>query len=59
MVKHISIPGEIQVIAISRQGQAFIPLFVTVISTGDIIHLAILASSMDRLKDLLGSDAGG
>ncbi len=59
MVKHISIPGEIQVIAISRQGQAFIPLFGTEFQPGDIIHLAILASSMDRFKGLLGSDAGG
>jgi trk system potassium uptake protein TrkA len=59
MVKHISIPGEIQVIAITRQGQAFIPLFGTEFQSGDTIHLNILASSMDRFKVLLGMDAGG
>jgi trk system potassium uptake protein len=59
MVKHVSIPGEIQVIAISRQGQAFIPLLGTEFQPGDTIHLAILASSMDRYKVLLGLDAGG
>ena len=59
IVKHLSIPGEIQVIAISRQGKAFIPLLGTEFQPGDTIHLIILASSMDRLKDLLGMDTGG
>ena len=59
MVKHLSIPGEIQVIAITRQGQAFLPLFGTEFQPGDIIHLVILAASMDRFKDFLGLDAGG
>ena len=59
MVKHLSIPGEVQVFAITRQGQAFIPLSGTEFQAGDTIHLAILASSMDRFKDLLGLDAGG
>ncbi len=59
MVKHLSIPGEIVVIAVTRQGQAFIPLFGTEFQPGDTIHLAILASSMDRFKGLLGLDVGG
>ena len=59
MVKHISIPGEIQVIAITRQGHAFIPLFGTELQPGDSIHLAILASSMDRFNDMIGLDTGG
>jgi len=59
MVKHISIPGEIQVIAITRQGHAFIPLFGTELQPGDTIHLAILASSMDRFNDMMGLGAGG
>jgi len=59
MVKHLSIPGEIQVIAITRQGHAFIPLFGTELQPGDTIHLAILASSMERFNDMIGLDAGG
>jgi len=59
MVKHISIPGEIQVITITRQGHAFIPLFGTELQPGDTIHLAILASSMDRFNDMMGLGAGG
>lgn len=59
MVKHLSIPGEIQVIAITRQGHAFIPLFGTELQPGDTIHLAVLASSMDRFNDIIGLEAGG
>jgi len=53
-VRHLTIPGEMQVLAITRQGQAFIPLTGTEMQAGDTIHLAILASSMDRFKDLIG-----
>jgi len=59
IVKHLSIPGEIQVIAITRQGHAFIPLFGTELQPGDSIHLAILASSMERFNDMIGLEAGG
>ena len=58
-VKHLSISGEIQVTAITRQGHAFIPLLGTELQPGDTIHLAILASSMERFKDLLGLSTGG
>jgi len=53
-VRHLTIVGEMQVLAITRQGQAFIPLTGTEMQAGDTIHLAILASSMDRFKDLIG-----
>ena len=59
MVKHISIPGEIQVVSLSRQGHAFIPLSGTEFQAGDIIHLAILATSMARITDLFGITIGG
>jgi trk system potassium uptake protein TrkA len=54
MVKHLTISGEISVVAITRKETAFIPLMGSEIHRGDLIHLAILASSMDRLRDLLG-----
>jgi trk system potassium uptake protein TrkA len=59
MVKHISIPGEIQVVSLSRHGHAMIPLSGTEFQAGDIIHLAILATSMDRITDLFGINIGG
>jgi trk system potassium uptake protein len=54
MIKHLNVPGEIGVIAISRQGHAFIPLTGAEFRPGDMIHVAVLASSMDRFKDLMG-----
>ncbi|MEW5872984.1 MAG: TrkA family potassium uptake protein [Chloroflexota bacterium] len=57
-VKHLSIPGEIRVAAITRRGQAFIPLTGTEFQSGDVLHLIILASSMERLQELLGLQGG-
>jgi trk system potassium uptake protein TrkA len=58
-IKHLSIPGEIIVAGIVRQGEAFIPLTGTELKSGDTLHLAVLASAMDRLGDLLGLGDGG
>jgi len=59
MVRSLSVPGEIDVVAITRQGLAFIPLSGTEFRKGDIIHLVVLASAMDRFKELLGLSEGG
>jgi trk system potassium uptake protein TrkA len=53
-VKHISVPGEIGVVAITREGQAIMPVFGTEIRMGDTLHLSVLASSMERIEILLG-----
>jgi trk system potassium uptake protein TrkA len=58
MVKHLLVPGEIQVISITRQGHAFMPLGGSELRNGDILHLAVLASAMDRIKELLGLGEG-
>jgi trk system potassium uptake protein TrkA len=54
MVKHLTIPGEISVIALTRQGRAFIPMSGTELRSGDLIHLTLLASSMERFREMLG-----
>ncbi len=54
MVSHISVPGEIRVVAITRQGQAFIPTRGAEFRQGDAIHFVVLASSMERLETMLG-----
>jgi trk system potassium uptake protein TrkA len=59
IVKQLIVPGEINVFAVTRQGQAFISLGGTEIRAGDTLHLAILASSMERVKHLLDSSEGG
>jgi trk system potassium uptake protein TrkA len=58
-VKHLNVPGEIHVICVIRQGEAFIPLSGTDLQVGDTLHLSVSASAMDRLADLLDLGEGG
>ena len=53
-VEELMIPREVQVIALSRGGKTFLPLSVAVFEERDIVHLAVLATSQDRIKDLVG-----
>lgn len=53
-VKHLTIPGEINVIAITRDGKALLPMLGSEFRPGDTIHLAVLALAMDRLQTLMG-----
>jgi trk system potassium uptake protein len=59
MARQLSVPGEISVIAITRLGHAFLAIGGTEIRPGDMLHLAVLASSMDRIKSFLDSSEGG
>jgi trk system potassium uptake protein TrkA len=59
MVKDLSVSAEIVVIAITRQGAAFIPTLGSQFKDGDIIHVATLASALERFKTLLGQLEGG
>lgn len=54
MVKELTIPGEVMVVAITRGGKTFMPTLGTVFQEGDLIHLAVTSSSEDRLKALMG-----
>jgi trk system potassium uptake protein TrkA len=58
MVKHITLPGETNVVAITRRGQAIMPTLGTEFQAGDVIHLAVHASAMDRVEALLGMGGG-
>lgn len=55
----LTVPGEIAVVAITRHDQAFLPTAATEIRAGDVLHLTVLATAMDRLKVLLGLGEGG
>ena len=46
--------GEIQVVAISRDNKTFLPTMGTALQKHDIIYIAVLAASVNRLKSLLG-----
>jgi trk system potassium uptake protein TrkA len=54
IVNELTVPAEIQVVAITRGGKTSIPTLGTIFQEHDLIHLAVAASSMDRLKALLG-----
>ncbi len=57
-VKEVTVPSEINVIAITRDGQAMIPTMGTEFRAGDLIYLTVLASAMERAETLLGLSEG-
>lgn len=58
MVKQVSVPAEIGVVAITHEGQAEIPALGTEFRAGDLIHFAVHASAMSRFEELLGLGGG-
>ena len=53
-VNQVSIPGEVQVVTISRGGKTFLPTLGTIFQAGDWVHLGVLTAAADRLKAILG-----
>ena len=53
-VMQLNVPGEAMVVSITREEQAFVPVSGTEFQEGDIVHLAMLTSAMDRLEEMLG-----
>ena len=49
-----SIIGEVQVVALSRDNETFIPTMATSLKKRDVIYLSIMNTSAGRLKSLLG-----
>jgi trk system potassium uptake protein TrkA len=55
-VRDITVPGEINIISVTREGQAFIPSSGTAFREGDLIHLVVLSSAMPRVEEMLGME---
>ena len=53
-VRDLSVPGEFNVIAITRDQKAFLPTAGTEFREGDLIHLAVQSSALTRLQTMLG-----
>jgi len=53
-VRDLTIPGEFTVISITRDEKAFLPSAGTEFREGDVLHLTVQASSLERLQDMLG-----
>ncbi|MCL4560550.1 MAG: TrkA family potassium uptake protein [Chloroflexi bacterium] len=52
-VKQLNIPGELIVVSITRDGEAFIPTLGAEFHLSDVVHLCVQATAMDRLESLL------
>jgi trk system potassium uptake protein TrkA len=52
-VQALSVPGEVHLVAIDRAGKTLLPTPETAFQEGDLIYIAVLAESADRLKALL------
>jgi trk system potassium uptake protein len=55
-VNQLNVPGEVMVVSIIRNEQAFIPIPGTDFQEGDILNLVVLSSAMERLEELLGME---
>ncbi len=53
-VQQLNVPGEVMVVAITRNDKAFIPTSGTEFMDGDVVYLTVLSSAMDRLEQMLG-----
>ncbi|GKT10897.1 TrkA family potassium uptake protein [Desulforhabdus sp. TSK] len=52
-VREITVSGEVQVVAVSRRGKTFLPTSETAFQKDDVLHIALLAASSERLKGIL------
>jgi trk system potassium uptake protein TrkA len=53
-VNQMNIPGEVMVVTVTRQEQTFIPISGTEFQEGDVVHVAVIPSAMERLEEMLG-----
>jgi len=53
-VNELTVLGEIQVVAISRENKTFLPTMGTGLQKHDVIYISVVLTSVKRLKSLLG-----
>ena len=49
----VAVPGEIHVVAVSRNGKTFIPSSETIFLKEDLMHIAVLTDSAEHLRTIL------
>jgi trk system potassium uptake protein TrkA len=54
IVNHITVPGEVSVVSITREGKAIFPVSGTEFRKGDLVYLSVLAAALNRIETLLG-----
>jgi trk system potassium uptake protein TrkA len=55
-VQQLNVPGEVMVVAITRNDRAFIPASGAEFHEGDLVNLVVLSSALNRLEVLLGME---
>jgi trk system potassium uptake protein TrkA len=55
LVTDVNVPGEVDVVAITRNGKTFMPNSATVFQVGDLVHLFVLAGAQDKISKAFGS----
>ncbi len=53
-VNELTVLGEIQVVAISRENKTFLPTMGTALHKHDVIYIAALSTSVKKLKSMVG-----
>jgi trk/ktr system potassium uptake protein len=53
-VRDLTVAGEIHIVSITRANKTFLPTLGTIFQEADLLHLAVLTTSTNRLKELLG-----
>ena len=53
-ISELSSAGEFQIVALTSEGRSFLPAPGMIFREGDIAHLAVQSTSMERLQSLLG-----
>lgn len=51
--RDLTVPGEVSVVTLVREGRAILPTLGTEFRSGDILYLAVESSAMERAEDLL------
>lgn len=55
LVSTLNIPGEVNVVAITRNGKTFLPNPATVFQADDLVHVFVSAGAKDKFSKTLGS----
>lgn len=51
----LNVPGEVALVAVTRSGRTFVATTTTTLRAGDLLHLAVVGASRERLETLLGA----
>ena len=53
-ITDLEVPGEIRVAGIMRLGKALLPVAGTKFESGDVVHLSVVSSAVDKLSRMFG-----